>query len=332
MATIKDVSELAQISQATVSRVINNHPSVTEKTREKVFKAIKELGYKPNSSAQSLASNRSNSIGMLVDILAGPYFSTLMSGAEETARNDNFHLITTSGKLSREGELDAISFLKSKQVDGLLIHTGKLLDDDILKIVREIPATVLLNHYIPEIAENCIGLDDELGGYLATKHLLENGHTKIGCITGQMDKQVSRNRFQGYRKALIEFGIPYDDNFVVEGRFDMHNHHTAPRRLLDRNTPITAIFCLNDPIAWGLYDVLNERNITIGDDISVIGFDNNMHGPHLNPKLTSVNFPTEEMGAEAVKKILSLLNKTDYPVQHKLVPEVVIRDSVKKIN
>jgi len=332
LATIKDVSELAQISQATVSRVINNHPRVTEKTREKVFKAIEQLNYKPNSSAQSLASNRSNSIGMLVDTLGGPYYSELMSAAEETARSQNFHLIPTSGSCIRADELDAIDFLKSKQVDGLIIHTGNLSDDDILKITRETPATVLLNHYIPEIAENCIGLDDELGGYLATKHLIDNGHTKIGCITGQINQQASRNRLQGYRNALTEHGIEYDDNLIVEGRFDLQNHHLAPRRLLDRNTQLTAIFCLNDPIAWGLYDVLHDRNIAIGDEISVIGFDNNSFGPHLRPKLTSVNFPTNEMGAEAVKKILSILRKTDHPVQHKLLPELVIRESVKKLN
>ncbi|WP_415227080.1 LacI family DNA-binding transcriptional regulator [Psychromonas sp.] len=332
MATINDVSKLANVSSATVSRVINNNLRVAVEIREKVNEAIKELNYKPNLSAQTLASNRSNSIGMLLDILAGPYYSALLSSAEETARNNNFHLIPTSGNQSRERELDAIDFLKAKQVDGLLIHTGMLTDEDILKIVAEMPATILLNHYIPEIAENCIGLDDELGGYLAVKYLLENGHTKIGCITGQMDKQASRNRLQGYRNALIEYGIPYDDRLIVEGRFDLKDHHLAPRRLLDRNTQLTAVFCLNDPIAWGLYDVLNERGISIGDDISVIGFDNNIYGPHLHPKLTSINFPTSEMGAEAAKKVLSLIKKRAYSIQGKLVPELVIRNSVKRIN
>ncbi|MGB5446839.1 MAG: LacI family DNA-binding transcriptional regulator [Psychromonas sp.] len=332
MATIKDVSELAQVSQSTVSRVLTGHARVAVETKEKVLKAIEQLDFQPNLSAQSLASKRTNSIGMLVGTLAGGYFSSLTSAAEETARESNFHLIATSGRHSRSHEVDAIKFLKSKQVDGLIIHTGELSDDDILKIVKETPATVLLNHYIPEIAENCIYLDDELGGYLATKHLLDNGHTKIGCITGPLYQNVSRDRLQGYRNALTEYGIQYDPNLVVEGRFDLKNPGVAPRRLLDRNIQITAIFCLNDHIALEVYEVLNGRGISIGNDISVVGFDNDEFSAQITPKLTTVNFPVNEMGIEAAKKVLSLINKNDYPMPHKLVPELIIRDSVKRIN
>jgi len=332
LATIKDVSELAQVSQSTVSRVLTGHARVAAETKEKVLKAIEQLDFQPNFSAQSLASKRSNSIGMLVETLDGPYYPSVVSAAERTARDNNFHLIPTFGGFKRSDELDAIKFLKSKQVDGLIIHTGKLSDDDILEIIKKTPATVLLNHYIPEIAENCIGLDDELGGYLATKHLLDNGHTKIGCITGPLNQNDSRDRLQGYRTALAEHGIRYDANLIVEGRFDLINNHAAPRRLLERDTQITAIFCLNDHIALGVYDVLQERNISIADEISVVGFDNSMFSPHVSPKLTTVNFPTGKLAAEATKKVLSLINKTDYPMQHKLIPELIIRDSVKKIN
>ena len=158
-----------------------------------------------------------------------------------------------------------------------------------MKSPKKLPDALI--HYIPEIAENCIGLDDELGGYLATKHLLDNGHTKIGCITGPLNQDVSRDRLQGYRNALTEFGIQYDANLIVEGRFDLKNNHAAPRRLLDRNTQITAIFCLNDHIALGLYEVLKERNVSVGDDISVVGFDNCIFSSQIEPKLTTINFP-----------------------------------------
>ncbi len=332
MATIKDVSELAQVSQSTVSRVLTGHARVAAETKERVLKAIEQLDFQPNLSAQSLASKRTNSIGMLVGTLAGGYFSSLTSAAEETVRESNFHLIATSGRQSKSHEVDAIKFLKSKQVDGLIIHAGGLSDDDILEITKTTPATVLLNHYIPEIAANCIGLDDELGGYLATKYLLDNGHTKIGCITGPLNQNDCRDRLQGYRNALAEHGIRYNANLIVEGCFDLKNNHAAPRRLLNRNTQITAIFCLNDHIALGVYDVLQERNISIGDDISVIGFDNNIFSSLIAPKLTTVNFPVNEMGVEAAKKVLSLIGKTDYPMPQKLIPELIIRDSVKKIN
>lgn len=332
MATIKDVSELSQVSQSTVSRVLTGHASVAKQTREKVLKAIEQLDYQPNLFAQSLASSRSNSIGMLVGTLDGPYYSSVLSAVEKTARHNHFHLIPTCGDFKRSNELDAIKFLRSKQVDGLIIHTGKLYDDDILEIINATPATVLLNHYIPEIAENCISLDDELGGYLATKHLIDNGHSKIGCITGPLHENASRDRLQGYRNALIEHGIEYDPNLIVEDRFDLKKPAIGPRRLLDRNTDITAIFCLNDNIALGVYDVLKEKNIAIGDSVSVVGFDNSMFSPHVSPKLTTINFPTEKLGTEATHKVLSLINKTDYSMQQKLIPELIIRNSVKKIN
>lgn len=331
MSSIKEVCELAQVSKSTVSRVLNDHPSVSEETKKKVLKAVKQLGYRPNASAQALASNRSNCIGMLVHTISGPFFSSLVSAAEKTVRRDDLYLIATSGQGSWNNEVDSIMFLKSKQVDGLIIHNGELSDYDMLEIVKEIPATVLLNHSIPEIAENCICLDDQLGGYLATKHLLDNGHTRIGCITGPLRARDSRDRLLGYRNALAEYGIEYDDKLVVEGRFDMEDNDVAPRRLLDRNTDITAIFCLNDHIALGVYDVLKERNMTVGDDISVVGFDNSVFSAHVEPKLTTVNFPTQIMGSEAAKKVLSLIKKTNYPMSQKLMPELVVRDSVKKL-
>ncbi|MGY5449613.1 LacI family DNA-binding transcriptional regulator [Agarivorans sp. MS3-6] len=332
MSTIKDVCRLAQVSKSTVSRVLNDHPRVAEATKQKVLKVIDSIGYKPNSSAQALASKRTNSIGMLVGTLAGPYFSSLVSSTEGTLRKNGFHLIATSGQGSIKDEMDAVQFLLSKQVDGLIIHTGELPDQDLLDIVDKVPATIILNHQIDELANNCIGLDDELGGYLATKHLIEQGHTKIACITGPMSQNISRDRLHGYRRALEEHAIEYNSQFVVEGRLDLKNNRQAPRYLLDNNPDITAVFCLNDHVALGVYDELEARHLTVGDDVSVVGFDNSLVSEHVTPKLTTINFPTIEMGFLAANKILSLVKQQDYPIPQLLVPELVIRHSVKKIN
>lgn len=331
MATIKDVCELAQVSKSTVSRVLTGHPSIAEKTKDKVLKAIEELNFQPNAAARSLASKRTNSIGMLVVTIDSPYYSSMVSSAEEMARYNDFHLIPTSGYAARKYDLDAVKFLRSKQVDGLIIHSGGLSDDDIVKIIKETPATVLLNQYIPEIAENCIVLDNVMGGYLATKHLLENGHTEIGCITGPLHQIDCQERLQGYRNALAEHGIEYDENLIVEGHFALKDNHLAPVRLLERDTQLTAIFCLNDQIALGVYDVLKERNIRIGEDISVVGFDNSDFSAHIHPKLTTVNFPTKEMGTEAIRKVLAIIKEGEYVLKDKLLPELICRDSVKNI-
>lgn len=145
-----------------------------------------------------------------------------------------------------------------------------LTDADILQIVEKTPATMLMNRYIPEISDQCICMDNEWGGYIATEYLIQNGHRRIGCITGQLSKIDSRERLQGYRNALEKYGIEYDQNLVVEGRFDHDGNDLAVRRLLDRDSGITGIFCLNDSIALAAYGVCHERKLIVGEDISIV--------------------------------------------------------------
>ncbi|WP_026958286.1 MULTISPECIES: LacI family DNA-binding transcriptional regulator [Aliagarivorans] len=329
MITIKEVSELAKVSQSTVSRALNGHPTVKEKNRKKVFDAIEQLGYQPNAFAQALASNRSNSIGMLVGTLSGPFYGPLMHHAEKVVRARNNHLIITSGQEQHSEELESIRFLRAKKVDGLIIHADTLSDSELISLVQQQPATVILNRYIPEIAEHCAYLDNELGGYLATQHLIESGHRHIACITGQLSKCDSRERLQGYRNALSDAAIDYDANLVVEGRFDDQGNHQAARRLLDRDPKIKAVFCQNDAIALALYDVAMERSLRIGHDIAVVGFDNDSLSEHLRPQLSSVNFPISEMGRIAAERVMALIDgqKVDQLPALQLTPELIVRAS-----
>lgn len=332
MITIKEVSELANVSQATVSRVLNNHSTVKEANKIKVYEAIEKLGYKPNAFAQALASNRSNSIGMLVGTLDGPFYGPLMHNTEDIIRQNNMHLIVTSGRESQEKEQDAIRFLQSRQVDGLIIHADMLSDEELLEITKKTPASIVLNRYIPELSARCVCIDNEQGGYLATLYLIESGHTKIACVTGQMSKVDSRDRLQGYRNALTENNIPYDVNLIEEGRFDHVGNHEKIRRLLDRNLGITAIFCQNDNIALAAYDVCYEKGLSIGEDISIVGFDNDSYSQHIRPELTTINFPVVEMGIEAGSAIVAMVNNKSYKLKNKLSPRLIIRNSVKQLN
>mgnify|MGYP003624551737 CR=1 FL=1 len=332
LVTIKEVSELAQVSQATVSRAINGHSSVQKKNKLKVLAAIKELGYKPNAVAQALASNRSNSIGMLVGSLDGPYYGPLMHNVESTIRKHNLHFVVTSGLESQDRETNSINFLQSKRVDGLVIHADQLSDDELIQVVKETPATIILNRYVPELALQCITINNELGGYIATKHLLENGHTRVACITGQMSKIDSRDRLQGYRNAITEFGLKYDPDLIIEGRFDHQGNAEVIDRLFERKNGMTAVFCQNDHIALKVYDACNERNLKVGEDISIVGFDNHSYCQYINPKLTTMNLPIVEMGNEAAIGLLALLKKKPHSLKTNLTPELICRDSVKNLN
>ncbi|WP_283131974.1 LacI family DNA-binding transcriptional regulator [Enterovibrio norvegicus] len=332
MITIKEVAELAKVSQSTVSRALNGHETVKEKNRIKVFDAIEKLGYQPNAFAQALASNRSHSIGMLVGTFDGPYFGPLMHYVEKVVRQQNYHLIITSGHEQYQEEQESIRFLNAKKIDGLVLTSDMLSDGDILDIVEITPATMLMNRYIPEIADQCICIDNELGGFLATEHLLLNGHRRIGCVTGQLSKIDSRERLQGYRNALKEYGVEYDPNLVVEGRFDHGGNDTAVRRLLDRDKSMTAIFCLNDSIALAAYGVCHEFGYRVGEDMSIVGFDNHTYSQYMTPNLSTVNFPIKEMAKEAAKGVLNILNgKKSTGVENRLSPNLIERKSVKNI-
>ncbi|MCG9658502.1 LacI family DNA-binding transcriptional regulator [Vibrio mediterranei] len=334
MITIKEVAELAQVSQATVSRTLNGHASVKEANKEKVYAAMEQLGYQPNTFAQALASNRSCSIGMLVGTLDGPFYGPMMHEVEKVVRAENYHLIITSGHEEYDEEHESIRFLRSKKVDGLVLTVDTLSDSELLEISRDMEATVLINRYIPEMADRCIWLDNERGGFLATEFLINNGHTQIGCITGQLSKVDSRDRLQGYRNALSHYGVDYNPNAVVEGRFDHKANHDAIRRLLDRDVPLSAIFCMNDNIAMTAYTMCIERGIRVGEDISIIGFDNVSFGQHMTPSLTTINFPIQEMASAAARKVMAIVqgkSSASQPIEP-IEPSVVVRASVKNLN
>ncbi|WP_375748680.1 LacI family DNA-binding transcriptional regulator [Vibrio sp. HN007] len=332
MITIKEVAEFAKVSQSTVSRALNGHKSVKEANRVKVFEAIEKLGYQPNAFAQALASNKSFSIGMLVGTLDGPFYGPMMHNAEKAVRKENYHLIITSGNELYDQEQDSIQFLSSKKVDGLILVSDMLTDSDILHICEKLPATMILNRYIPEISNKCITIDNELGGFLAVEHLIEKGHTKIGCITGQLSKVDSRDRLQGYRNALAKHGINYDPNLVVEGRFDHKGNNESVTRLLDRDLDMTAIFCMNDNIAVTAYSTCLERGMKIGQDISIVGYDNVSYSQHMNPGLTTIDFPVKEMALEGAEGVLSILSgKGTEHIETRLSPQLIERGSVKDL-
>ncbi|AXY02529.1 LacI family transcriptional regulator [Vibrio alfacsensis] len=330
--TIKEVAEFASVSQATVSRVINGQSSVKEKNLKRVLEAIETLGYTPNSAAKALATNRSNSVGMLVGSLDGPFYGPLMHAAEDEIYKFGLHLIVTSGQDCESKETESLNFLRAKQVEGAIVHSDRLSDQTLLNLANDFKHFVLLNRYLPELEHHCLYLDNELGGYLATKHLLDQGHRVIGCITGPLSKHDARDRLLGYIRALAEHGVSYDPSLTIEGRFDHYDNFAKANELLDRAPSVTAIFCQNDNIALALYDVCQQRDLQIGKDISVVGFDNDLMSKHVRPKLTTVGFPIHEMGKIAGKMVLEQIQGEKESRSRKLSPTLEMRQSVKNLN
>ncbi len=332
MATIYDVSILAGVSLATVSRVVNNNAKVSDKTRKKVHDAMEQLGYRPNNIAQSLASSRSNSIGVLVSQLDGPYYGPMMRQIEAVLRGANKHAIFAAGHSDAEQEQEAMDFLLNRGCDALIVDVEALSDEYLVKLSQSKTPLVLINRHIEALSDRCVHLDNVQGGYLATRYVLEQGHTQLAFIAGPHEKLDARDRLTGYRKALDEFGIRFDAKLCCEGDYHEEGGYQAMRHLLDAGRPFTCVVCANDQMASGAIAACMERGLKVPGDISFVGFDNIPFPRYISPKLTTISNPIEAMGLAAASWILrQTYGETPPSATPVFRPELIERESVRKL-
>lgn len=328
MATIREVSKHAQVSVATVSRVVNGNKWVAEATRQRVLEAMAELGYQPNSFARSLATNKSETIGMVVGDLAGPFFGEMMQYAEQAVRDAGKHLIITSGHSTLEEERDAVQFLLKRRCDALILHLDLMPDAEIVELSSgKATPMILVNRLVPELAEQCVYLDNEAGGFLATEHLLEQGHQRIACITGPLYKADARERLAGYRRALASAGVPFDEQLVVEGDFMEPGGEVAVNTLLQRKVDFSAVVVGNDLMAIGAYNGFKQAGMRIPQDVSLVGYDDVLMSGYLEPALTTVRVPVAEFGSEAGRLALKLGEGIDCEIHNRFMPTLIERGS-----
>ena len=329
MATIYQVSELAGVSLATVSRVMNNNARVSEATRNKVLDAMAQLGYRPNSIAQSLASNRSNSVGILVSELHGPFYGEMLSGIENECRAAGKHVIIAAGHSEAESEKDGIEFLISRNCDALILHVEAVSDDYLIKLAGGKLPIVLINRYIAKLADNCISLDNELGGYLATQQLLQQGHTQLAYIAGPMWKTDARDRYHGHQRALAEYQLTADPALFFEGDFRETGGSKGLESLLKTSKTFSALVCANDEMASGAITAARELGLNIPQQLSVMGYDNVNFAYYTYPKLSTIDYPISAMGQMAARWVLREVYQYDgNEVQQVFEPALISRDSV----
>jgi len=333
MATIYEVSKLAGVSLATVSRVVNGSANVRQATREKVEVAMKELGYRPNSVAQSLASNRSNSIGIVVAELGGPFYGELLSRIENEFRGVGKHVIIAAGHSDAELERDSIEFLRSRNCDALILHVESVSDDYLVDLAESGCAFVLINRSVEALADRCITLDNHHGGYLATKHMLELGHRDIAYVAGPMWKHDAKERYAGHRAALAEFGVAENPALFYEGDFQETGGVQGLQYFRSQRLPFTALVCANDEMASGAITAAHDIPLQLPEQLSVIGFDNVNFSHYTYPKLTTVDYPIGEIGHMAACWVLSHVYQKSTPALQALFePKLIARDSTTAIS
>ncbi|PJG83352.1 HTH-type transcriptional repressor PurR [Caviibacterium pharyngocola] len=332
MATIKDVAKMAGVSTTTVSHVINKTRFVAEETEKLVLQAIRELNYSPSAVARSLKVNTTKSIGMIVTTSEAPYFAEIIHAVEEHCYRQGYSLFLCNTQNNPEKIKNHLEMLAKKRVDGILVMCSEYAQDslDLLANLTDLPMVVMdwgpNNEHTDIIQDNSFE-----GGYIATKHLIENGHTDIGIIAGELVKTTAKTRYEGFVKAMQEAGLSINPDWVMEGFFEPEDGYECMNKILAQEKLPTAVFCCNDVMALGAISAIGEKGLRVPEDISIIGYDNIHSSRFYSPPLTTVHQSKSRLGAQAVNLLFERIN--DNSGSHHIIelyPELVIRKSVKK--
>ncbi len=323
--TIRDVAQKAGVSPATVSKVLNNRPGISEKTRARVLEAARELGYIPDMAGRGLALRRTMNLGFVIHPRhsLGPhaFYSEVLMGADQEARKHGYHVL-----FAAEGDLDIPNMALENRVDGLILAGCDISRKAIVTLkLRGVPLVLVDNHV--EKVESIV-TDNVGGAYEATTHLIQLGHRRIAFICEWFEDLSFSERFEGYKKALADHGIPFDETLVAEGLpRQPRTGYVAAQRLLEKARP-TAILAANDLVAVEAMRVLREHSLRIPEDVAVVGFDDGEVARHTVPPLSSVRVFRKEMGALAVRRLLDILENPQQPPTHiRMFTELVVRES-----
>ena len=333
MATIKDVAKMAGVSTTTVSHVINKTRFVAEETEKLVLQAIKDLKYSPSAVARSLKVNTTKSIGMIVTTSEAPYFAEIIHAVEEHCYRQGYSLFLCNTQNNAEKIRNHLDMLAQKRVDGILVMCSEYLPDslNILTNFETIPMVVM--DWGPNVDTDIIQDNSFNGGYLATQHLIENGHKQIGIIAGELTKTTAKTRYEGFVHAMQEAGLTINPNWVMEGFFEPEDGYECMNKILRQDTLPTAVFCCNDVMALGAISAIGEKGLRVPDDISIIGYDNIHASRFYAPPLTTIHQSKSRLGVQAVNLLFERINhKSEQRETIEIHPELVVRKSVKKIS
>jgi LacI family transcriptional regulator len=313
MATIKDVARQSGVSVASVSRVINNGPKVSEATRERVNKVIKDLGYTPNANARALVKRKTMAIGVVIPELIDPFFASLAHNVDEIARQHNMQLLVSTAPHSAESERAAIKLLVAQRCEVIIFHSKFLDDQELVALCKQIRALVLIDRLVEAVSERCVWLDNEEGGKIAARHLLSLKHQNIACVSSIFQIEDPLQRLQGFKNELSKSNLHVDEDLIKYDEPNQQGGEKAAHYLLASGKPFSAVFVYNDAMAVGVIAALESNGFLVPDDIAVIGFDNSLMSMYCKPKLSTLHYPIDEMAQKATKLALSL-KESNQPV------------------
>lgn len=331
-ATILDIAKELNVSKSTVSRALKDHHSIGEATKKAVNDLAKKYNYHPNNIAYSLSKNSTRTIGVIVPLLSHYYFSTVISGIEELAYKSGYKVIICQSAESYEREVIVSQALLSSRVDGLLVSISRETENsDHFRVYQEknVPI-VFFDRVCPDMEASSVTVDDYQGAFMAVEHLIKEGRRKIAHFAGPTLLEISRNRIDGYKAALLKHGLPFDEKLLIDcgTGLEQENGSKAAQDMLDAGTKPDAIFAICDPIAIGVMITLKKNNIKIPDEIAVVGFCDEPVAKVVEPQLSSLVQPAFSVGEVAVELLLNQINNKTLLVEKVVLSaELKVRDS-----
>lgn len=328
MSTIVDVCKLAGVSKTTVSRVINNSSAVRESTRQKVYSAMEQLGFRPNTLARALATNETNTLGLVVSDFEGAHFGTLLKQASASAEFANKQLLVTDGHNNPDIEYDLIRKLEAS-CDAIVLYSRTLTDDHICKLSQQLTIPlVVMNRLDANPLFHIVSFDQQQAAEMMVEHLLSLRHRNIACITGTLDNPTGRARLQGYKSALADNGIRYNPELIESGEYIIGSGYHACKALIEKSVDFSAVISFNDHMALGAIKACLEAGFSVPQDVSVIGIDNDISSEFSVPTLTTVELPIQKMTEHAVNLALNLTKTPVEPEFHQYNGRLISRESV----
>lgn len=325
--TIQHIAEELKLTPATVSRALNDHPRISAETKQLVKQTAQRLNYRRNRIASSLRTGRSYTIGVIIPSARINFFGSVVHGIETLASEYGYHTLIYQSEETAKLEEKAIEAFLGARVDGILASLAKEENDfahyvDLKK--KNVPV-VLFDRYNDSLHIPSVVIDDFKGGYIATAHLINQGYKRIAHLAGPQRFHTFQNRLEGYKTALSDNNIPFDKSLVYTGDLYIEEGKKAADYFLELPEPPDAVFCVEDFSALGLIKRLKEKNIRIPAEIGVIGFANEDFDEHITPTLSSIDQQTVEMGREAFKMLMNIIeaNETAVAVQSKIVLQPV---------
>lgn len=322
MATIKEIAQMANVSTATVSHVLNGTARISEETSERVRKAVRGANYRPNSIAKSLKIRKTNSIGIITEDITVFNTPGIIDGINECAEKNNYHIILNNmmlykkiGNKYKDAERysgmvsDIVDDLVDRQVEGI-IYVGAHCRD-VAGLIGNSPVPLVFTYcYAVSETDVSIYYDDETAAWELTRYLIGMGHHKIGIITGLLDSAQCQDRLKGYQRALYDNSILFNPQYLRTGDWEFDKGYAAARELIALPDPPTAIFAMNDIMAGGVIEAANELGLDIPGNLSLVGFDNRECSWSYSPRITTMALPLNEIGRAAAETLIELLNGT----------------------